>query len=668
MLSAVKRYKLLVSSALARCFPRTSAYVQSEDDLILRRWPDAGVKSGGKSGHPGKKVRKAKSAAKPTRRTDTAASAAPKVASKPRTKARKPAGDGIYGPAKLSVNEQQIQAMRLRVGRAVDAGVIRAPSDEQWAMILEESPATRIFAGAGSGKSTTLVLRVVFMLCHLDIPPERLTVISFTNASCAELREQLIRVLGFWNFDFDLARARQCVRTFHSAMAVLAKDLLGKPQWFEQLDEKGASPTELDNPLTASRLRAGQLRLLKEAYQRCYVEDQRFRELVHALLGLAPPPESGTRRAVPRAPLDGFKLAGEYGAAPLFEAFYAQAGFIESIGIRIDQIQLTRLACKEPERNFIEALQLFWRHFQSALEAQGLMTFNGAFQALTQQLNGGGKVSGDALAPFSHLLIDEFQDISPQIVQWLQGLHGTLARQGETVSLMAIGDDWQSIYGWRGSSPELFMDFDKYFPAKGGAKQSRTLVLETNYRSIEPVIRDGEAVLAGVAVKQPKASKASRPTQPGDHGVKLITRFDIKTRLPDLIRDIQTQCDHVAGLPNPDRNAVLVLSRRNEPLRAIEAQLDRKLPVKAYTIHRAKGLQAEVAIIVDDCLPSERHPLRSALYAYSGFFRNSYDQAMADENLRLAYVAITRGVSRVFWYTQKAQGATRLLADKGKAR
>ncbi len=668
MLSAVKRYKLLVSSALARCFPRTSAYVQSEDDLILRRWPDAGVKSGGKSGHPGKKVRKAKSAAKPTRLADTAASTAPKVASKPRTKARKPAGDGIYGPAKLSANEQQIQAMRLRVGRAVDAGVIRAPSDEQWAMILEESPATRIFAGAGSGKSTTLVLRVVFMLCHLDIPPERLTVISFTNASCTELREQLIRVLGFWNFDFDPARARQCVRTFHSAMAVLAKDLLGKPQWFEQLDEKGASSTELDNPLTASRLRAGQLRLLKEAYQCCYAEDQRFRELVHTLLGLAPPPESGTRRAVPRAPLDGCKLAGEFSAAPLFEAFYAQAGFIESIGIRIDQIQLTRLACKEPERNFIEALQLFWRHFQSALEAQGLMTFNGAFQALTQQLNGGGKVSGDALAPFSHLLIDEFQDISPQIVQWLQALHGTLARLGETVSLMAIGDDWQSIYGWRGSSPELFMDFDKYFPAKGGAKQSRTLVLETNYRSIEPVIRDGEAVLAGVAVKQAKASKASRPTQPGDHGVKLITRFDIKTRLPDLIRDIQTQCDHVAGLPNADRNAVLVLSRRNEPLRAIEAQLDRKLPVKAYTIHRAKGLQAEVAIIVDDCLPSERHPLRSALYAYSGFFRNSYDQAMADENLRLAYVAITRGVSRVFWYTQKAQGATRLLADKGKAR
>ncbi|MNE85408.1 DNA helicase IV [compost metagenome] len=110
-----------------------------------------------------------------------------------------------------------------------------------------------------------------------------------------------------------------------------------------------------------------------------------------------------------------------------------------------------------------------------------------------------------------------------------------------------------------------------------------------------------------------------------------------------------------------DRSAVLLLSRRNEPLRAIQAQLDKRLPVKAYTIHRAKGLQAEVAIIVDDCAPPERHPLRNALYAHSGFFRNSYDQAMQDESLRLAYVAITRGVSRVLWYTRKAQGATQVL-------
>lgn len=666
MFSAVKRYKLLLSGALARCFPRTSAYVKSEDELLLRRWP--GVSAQQIAKRPIKQAGRAKTGSKSTSSRSPASDSKQKSADKAKAKPRRATSEGIYGPAKLAFNDSHIQAMRLRVGRAVDAGVISAPSDEQWAMILSDSPVTRIFAGAGSGKSTTLVLRVVFMLCHMDIAPERLTVISFTNASCAQLRDQLVRVLGFWNVDFDPANARQCVRTFHSAMAVLAKDVLGKPAWFEQMDEKGASATEPDNPLTSSRLRPVQQRLLRQTYDDCYAEVEGFRTLVHELLQL-PEPGAVSGKRPPKAPLDAFKLAGEFTATPLFEAFFAQAGFIESLGIRIEQMQPARMDCSRRDRVFIEALILFWTHFQALLERQGLITFNGAFQQLTQRLAASDRaISTAALEPFSHLLIDEFQDISPQIVQWLQAVHSALARKNCAVSLMAIGDDWQSIYGWRGSSPELFMDFDKYFPGRGATKKSQVLLLETNYRSIEPVIRDGESVLAGVAFKQAKVSKAAKVTGQGDHGVKLVTRFDVKTRLPELIKAIQAQCEYVASRADADRNAVLVLSRRNEPLRAIEAQLDKKLPVKTYTIHRAKGLQAEVAIIVDDCLPPERHPLRNALYAYSGFFRNSYDQAMSDESLRLAYVAITRGVSRVFWYTQKAQGATRILAERGKAR
>ena len=570
----------------------------------------------------------------------------------------------------MPVDAAQIQAMRERVGKAVAAGVIGPPSDEQWAMILSGHPLTRIFAGAGSGKSTTLVLRVVFMLCHMGIRPERLTVISFTNASCAQLREQLIRVLGFWQYPFDAGMARQCVRTFHSAMGGLAKTVLNNPAWFEQLDDKCASPTELDNPLTSARLRAAQQRLLKQAYQQCYAEEPGFREQVHSLLGLPPPAAAeGKRAGAAKAPLDGFKLAGEFTPVPLFEAFYAQAGFIESIGIRLDRLATEALSCPERERVFSEALVSFWKYFEAALQEQGLMTFNAAFQKLTQSLAAdAGGIPPQALEPFSHLLIDEFQDISPQIVQWLQALHRSLARRGETVSLMAIGDDWQSIYGWRGSSPELFMDFDKYFPGKGRSKKSSVLMLETNYRSIEPVIRDAEAVLAGVEFKQAKTSNAFKAMQAGDHGVRLVSRFDVKARLPELLKEIQAQCEHVASRQAADRTAVLVLSRRNEPLQLIQAQLDRKLPVKAYTIHRAKGLQAEVAIIVDDCSPPEQHPLRNALYAYSGFFRNSYDQAMQDESLRLAYVAITRGVSRVLWFTQKPRGATQVLMARASQR
>jgi superfamily I DNA/RNA helicase len=653
MPSAVERYKLLLSGALARYFPRTTAYLRAEREAAAPQ-------------------HKPRPRAKKAATTTKARKAGPKKPAKPRAKPAKPANPGIYGPALLAVDAPQIEAMRQRVAQAVTAGVISAPSDEQWAMILGRQPLTRIFAGAGSGKSTTLVLRVVFMLCHLGIEPGRLTVISFTNASCAELREQLMRVLDFWQYPFDAAQARQCVRTFHSAMGALAKQALSDPAWFEQLDDKQAATREPDNPLTSARLRPAQQRLLQQVYQDCYAQQPDFRERVHGLLGLPPPIPADTldkRARVPKAPLDGFKLAGEFGAVPLFEAFYTQAGFIESIGIRIDQLQPQALTCSARERRFIEALVLFWKHFEARLQQQGLMTFNGAFQRLSATLAAGDAgVPVQTLAPLTHLLIDEFQDISPQIVQWLQAVHRHLARQGEAVSLMAIGDDWQSIYGWRGSSPELFMDFDRHFPGKGRAKNSAVLMLATNYRSIEPVIRDGEALLDGVAYKQAKTSKAFKAMQPGDHGVRLVQRFDLKARLPELLQEIKAQCDHVATRPMADRTAVLVLSRRNEPLQAIQTQLDKKLPVKAYTIHRAKGLQAEVAIVVDDCLPPEKHPLRNALYAHSGFFRNSYDQAMQDEALRLAYVAITRGVSRVLWFTGKTQGATRVLATRAVQR
>lgn len=655
MLSAVKRYKLLVTGALTRCFPRTAEYLQSgTESALFRRWSSDAAAPAAKT------LRKSKPKTKAEQSVRSA---------KPRAKARKPAGEGIYCATALTLEEAQVQAMREQVARAVSAGLIGAPSDEQWAMILARSAVTRVFAGAGSGKSTTLLLRLVFMLCHVGVAPQQLTVISFTNASCADLRRQLLKLLEFWRFPFDEAQARQCVRTFHAAMGTLARDTLGRPNWFEQLDERSAKADEPDNPLAGGRLGAGQQRLLKQAYQDCYAADAEFRQHVHALLGLPAPsePAAGKRAAKPRAPLDGFKLAGEFTPVPLFEAFHAQAGFIESIGIRIDQLQLERVKCGARERQFLQALAIFWRQFETSLQAQGLLTFNGAFQQLTQRLAAGGEAIGDeALAPFTHLLIDEFQDISPLIVQWLQALHRRLAARGEAVSLMAIGDDWQSIYGWRGSSPELFIDFDRYFPRRGSGK-SAVLLLETNYRSIEAVIRDGEAVLAAVACKQPKSSRAGKAMQPGDHGVKVVTGFQLEKGLPRLLGEIRAQCEHVASRARPDRTAVLLLSRRNEPLRAVQAELDRKLPVKASTIHRAKGLQAEVAIILDDCLPAEKHPLRNALYAYCGFFRHSYDQAMADEGLRLAYVAITRGVSRVLWYTRKPQGATQVLAGRGRA-
>jgi superfamily I DNA/RNA helicase len=619
MLSAVKRYQALLSSALARYFPRTTEYLRAEREAAARlRQPQPRAKRPASAGKT-----------KASRRKQQASDG--------------PAPTGIYSSARLKVSETQIAAMHARVAEAVAAGLIGAPSDEQWPMILCRAPLARIFAGAGSGKSTTLLLRVVFMLCHLQIPAASLTVISFTNASCAELRGQLLRLLAFWQLPFDEAQARQCVRTFHSAMAQQAKALLGAPSWFEQLG--GTAGEEPDAP-AGGRLPPAQQRLLRQAHEALYASDAAFRQQVHELLGVALPETVG------KPPQEGLRLAGELRATPLYEAFYQQGCFAESLGLRPDRLDAAAPDCAPRERLFLQALATFWAHFQALLQTRGVTTFDAAFRRLGERLASVQELPAETIEPLRHLLIDEFQDISPQIVHWLQAVHRALAGRGKAVSLMAIGDDWQSIYGWRGSSPELFLDFDRHFPCRGKAK-SQVLMLTRNFRSIAPILRDAEALLEGVACKQAKRSQAIKAAQPGDHGVRKIENFDLRRQLPELLQEIAVQCAHVAQRGSRERNPVLLLGRRNDALKQVQAQLDPGLPVRAYSIHRAKGLQGEVAIILDEGGSPESHPLRNALYAHCGLFRNSYDQAMRDESLRLAYVAVTRGVSRVICYSGK---------------
>jgi superfamily I DNA/RNA helicase len=69
-------------------------------------------------------------------------------------------------------------------------------------------------------------------------------------------------------------------------------------------------------------------------------------------------------------------------------------------------------------------------------------------------------------------MIDEFQDVSPQIVSWIRASLAEIRSRGPAMhvgrgaqrsSLLCVGDDWQSIYGWRGSSPSYFMEFNKEF-------------------------------------------------------------------------------------------------------------------------------------------------------------------------------------------------------------
>ncbi|BFI94933.1 MAG: DNA helicase II [Rhodanobacter sp.] len=83
-----------------------------------------------------------------------------------------------------------------------------------------------------------------------------------------------------------------------------------------------------------------------------------------------------------------------------------------------------------------------------------------------------------------HLLIDEFQDTNALQYAWIRVLAGSASK------VFAVGDDDQSIYGWRGAKVENMQQFLRDFPG------ARTIKLEQNYRSTATILKAANSVIA----------------------------------------------------------------------------------------------------------------------------------------------------------------------------
>ena len=156
-----------------------------------------------------------------------------------------------------------------------------------------------------------------------------------------------------------------------------------------------------------------------------------------------------------------------------------------------------------------------------------------------------------------HLLVDEFQDLTPAYVMLLRVL------SSPRLNVFGVGDDDQTIYGYAGADPRFLVDFDRLFPA------AAEYALETNYRSPVAVIGAGNHLLDRNRVRVPKAVSPASGSPDGSDRLLVLERPDSEVT-GEAIDRVRAWLDD--GVPPGE---VAVLARVNSALLPVLAGLDR---------------------------------------------------------------------------------------------
>ncbi len=235
---------------------------------------------------------------------------------------------------------------------------------------------------------------------------------------------------------------------------------------------------------------------------------------------------------------------------------------------------------------------------------------------------------------YQYILVDEFQDVNNLQVDLIKLL------LTDQTQLFCVGDDWQSIYGFRGSNVSYIIEFENYFT------NPKTIKLNLNYRSTQNIVGASNEVIKHNKFKVDKeilASKISEQKIVVFAGSHIDDNLNYCTsKIQELLKD---------GLKNDD---ILFLYRRSKMFSPYFSHFKNAgIYVQGKTIHGSKGLEAKVVFILGLTEGSGGFPdiwLEDRIFQV---IKKANHDLLLEEERRLFYVAITRAKDKLFLITEK---------------
>lgn len=332
----------------------------------------------------------------------------------------------------------------------------------------------------------------------------------------------------------------------------------------------------------------------------------------------------------------------------------------ESIRRRLEEKHWSR-----KQRTFAKiALNVYEKYNKELLKDNAI-----DFEDMINQAVGALKDDKNLFGEIDHILIDEFQDINKQRYKLIKAL----MENNPTCKLFCIGDDWQSIMGFTGSTPEFFVHFGEYFD-----HYHRT-DLTINYRSAKSIVDTGAQIIKHSGDSQiPKKTMANNEKIGKVKVYNLLHREEYKNEYQKQMVNhcVATVKQYIAKGYSP-RDIMILARILKSPItsKLLESATASKVPigiddptheiVPFMSVHRSKGLEARVVLILN---------VIGDLYGFPcekenpDIFEPAIDGRRQDreaEERRLFYVAVTRAKEEVYIYTQKCAESKFLREIKG---
>lgn len=337
-----------------------------------------------------------------------------------------------------------------------------------------------ILAGAGSGKTTTIISRLAYLIEVLGIPPSNTLTLTFTNKAAKEMRERSLAMIENVTYPPLLC-------TFHKFGLLFLKfniHLLKRQNNFVVIDTDDKKRiikkinSELPTPLIASEI-------------------SRYKNSL-------------------MTPDEAYKQAELY--------------------------------------NYQQIAKVF-EEYEKYLHENNLVDFDDLIALTYKLLNENPDLAMSTSQKYQYIMIDEYQDTNElqlKLIQKLCSAH---------TNICVVGDDDQSIYGWRGAHIRNIMEFDQDF------KGTEVFKLENNYRSRTPILEVANSLIEH---NRSRLGKKLIATRGGGEDVTILNSNDENEEARKIAININKLLD--SGV---SANDIAILYRVNVLSRSIEEGLNR---------------------------------------------------------------------------------------------